>query len=369
MKYWRGYLVAAIAGACTWGLIEFSKAHSALVDMIYPYVTRMIQDYLAQWSAGAAFCVWQVVLMVLGVLVLATAVLMIIFKWNPIQWFGWVLAGASVIFLLHTGLYGLNEYAGPLAADIRLQNVEYKCDITELEEAAVFYRDKANELAEQVSRDAEGNVQFAEFSLLAQQAGEGFRKLSYEEYNAVFAGSTLPVKELGWSDLFTSRGVTGVTVALTGEAAVNPQVPQVGLPFAMCQQMAQRMAIANRADSKMAAFLACDANSSAEFRYSGYFVIYWHFYHTLSAIYETSGATDFAKLEAGMSSKLKQDMETYDSFFPQNADGFVDGEVCDLMGVWHVEKHVLPLQKEEEAPFDPKDETKVDLSGIVNAKG
>ena len=68
MKYWRGYLVAAIAAACSWGLIEFSKAHTVLVDMIYPYLTRMIQTYLAEWSISADFLVWEAVLMVLGVL-------------------------------------------------------------------------------------------------------------------------------------------------------------------------------------------------------------------------------------------------------------------------------------------------------------
>ena len=59
MKYWRGYLVAALVGAFCWGLIEFAQSHWLLVDMIYPYMTRMVQDYLANWSAGVPFCLWQ----------------------------------------------------------------------------------------------------------------------------------------------------------------------------------------------------------------------------------------------------------------------------------------------------------------------
>ena len=35
---------------------------------------------------------------------------------------------------------------------------------------------------------------------------------------------------------------------------------------------------------------------------------------------------------------------------------------------WHIQQIVLPTVVEEEAPFDPLDETQVDLSGIVNAK-
>ena len=68
MKYWRGYLVAAIVGACSWGLIEFAQTHWTLVDMIYPYMTRMIQDYLITWNSGAEFCLWQLALIVLGVI-------------------------------------------------------------------------------------------------------------------------------------------------------------------------------------------------------------------------------------------------------------------------------------------------------------
>ena len=37
--------------------------------------------------------------------------------------------------------------------------------------------------------------------------------------------------------------------------------------------------------------------------------------------------------------------------------------------IWHIQKYVLPLHMEdEENQFDPKDESAVDLSGIVNAK-
>ena len=61
MKYWRGYLTAAIFAAFTYALQKFAQAHSVLIDMIYPYVTRIIQDMLSQWSGTVDFCLWQVV--------------------------------------------------------------------------------------------------------------------------------------------------------------------------------------------------------------------------------------------------------------------------------------------------------------------
>ena len=48
MKYWFGYLTAAIFGAITWVLMRFGERFSTLVDMVYPYVIRTSESILAQ---------------------------------------------------------------------------------------------------------------------------------------------------------------------------------------------------------------------------------------------------------------------------------------------------------------------------------
>ena len=65
MKYWRGYLTAGILGLFSWLLITFAEGHAGLIDMVYPYITRMIQGFLAEWSIGVDFCVWQLVALLL----------------------------------------------------------------------------------------------------------------------------------------------------------------------------------------------------------------------------------------------------------------------------------------------------------------
>ena len=358
MKYWRGYLVAAIIAACSWGLKTFAEAHTKLVDMIYPYVTRMIQSYLAQWSSGVDFCVWQVLLLVLVLLVLVSVVLMLLFKWNVVQWGGWVLALVCAISFVNTGIYGLNEYASSLVEDIRLEDVEYKYTVSELEAATVFYRDRANQLAEQVSRDENGNVIYPEFSQLALQAAEGFEKLTYEQCHAVFAGSLLPVKELDWSKRFTAKGITGLTVPLTGEAAVNPETPAVLMPYAMCREMAKRMCIATEQDANFAAFLSCDANSSVEFQYAAYLMAYRYCFAAMESVADASQQISVQNLQNGENANLLRDLEDCADFFGKKEK--LDESVCDLLVVWHIQEYVLPLLQEEEvAPFDPYDESVV----------
>ena len=332
-----------------------------------------------------SFCLWQLVAAVLIVGVIASLVLLVVLRWNPIQLIGWVLAVISIVFFFHTGIYGLNYYAGPLSDDIRLPNEPYTLE--ELESATAYYRDQANALSVQIPRDDEGNLSFPSFETLAEQAGEGFHTLTYEHYMPVFAGSAVPVKKLGWADMYSAMGITGFTMFLTGEAAVNPQIPAVSLPFTICHEMAHRMCIAQEQDANMAAFLACQVHSELPFQYSAYFMAYRYCYFALA-----SHSPEAAKrIVADAGEFLQRDMNHYTQFFTSRQDDTATeiadtvndtyikvsgdesgvasyGMVCDLLVNWHIQKIVLPSSVVEEPEFDPMDETQVDLSGLSNAK-
>ena len=363
MKYLKGYLAAAILLACSWGLGAFSKNHSVLVDMIFPYVSRMGMNFLAEWSGDLSFCLWQALLFAGIALVIASAVLMIIFKWNPIRWGGWVCIAVAVLIFANTCLYGLNKYSGPLSEDIRLEETPY--DITELENAAVYYRDQANALAEQVARDSKNNVNFAEFEVLATQAAEGFDVLVYDQSLSVFAGPTTPVKKLGWAKSYARRGVTGVTVSFTGEAAVNPLTPDVMLPFAMCREMAHRTGIAVERDAAFAGYLACINNPDVQFQYSGSLMAYRYCLKALQALDKVSGNGMAARTRAGESTLLRRDLKQCDEFLGTRERD--DAKVYDLLTSWHIQEVVLPSLEEEESTFDPMDKTQVDLSDHPDA--
>ena len=389
MKYWFGYLTAGIFAAITWVLLQFGQKFTNLVDMVYPYVIRNVQNYLAQWTSIVEYPVWQMLAVVLIVLILASLVLVIILKRNLIQWAGWVAAVFAGLFMFHTLIWGLSYHTGDLSQDLRLEVSSY--NLEELTEATEYYRDKAMELAAQVNRDEQGNVAFAEFRELAENAGKGFEILTYEKHYPVFAGSRLPVKELGWADLYSSMGITGVTFGLTGEAAVNPQIPDVTLPFTVAHEMAHRMCIAKERDANFAGFLACSVHPDLEFQYSAYFMAYRYCYSALAGVNHPSAAAAAARVQQGVSRQLQQDMDYYSQFFRSKkndtatnvADTMNDaylktsgeasgiasyGQVCDLLVSWHIQTVVLPSITVEESHFDPYDESQIDLSGIVNAR-
>lgn len=389
MKYLRGYLAAGIFAAITYALMRYAEHFSALVDMIYPYVIRTLEGGLAQWSSQVDFCIWQVLAVFLGVLVLASLVVAIVCKWNLVQWLGWVLAVFSGIYMLHTALYGLNYYAGDLSEDMRMTVSAYTLD--ELAEATTYYRDQANALASAVKRDSAGNVSYEDFETLAAKAGTGFEFLTRERYYPVFAGSTAPVKKLGWSKMYTSMGITGFTCGLTGEAAVNPLAPPVSLPFTMCHEMAHRMCIASERDANFAAFLAASSNHDIQYQYSAYFMAYRYCFAALCTVRTSKAVAAAQQIMSGVSQTLQRDMNYYDSFYnsyksdtaTKVADATNDaylktsgevsgiasyGQVCDLLVNWHVQEVVMPQIAVVESTFDPYDENQVDLSGIVNAR-
>ncbi|MBO5078436.1 MAG: DUF3810 family protein [Oscillospiraceae bacterium] len=351
MKYWRGYLVAGIVALCTWALGQFAAAHTQLVDMVYPYITRIIMDYLAVWSADVAGCLWQTILVFLIVLFLASIVLMVVLRWNPVQWFGWVLAVVSLFSLLNTGLYGLNEHAGPISEDVRLELREYS--VGSLERAANYYRDMANQYAGQVSRNPDGSVKGGSFEALAQQAADGFNTLAYDKTYPIFTGSTEPVKELGWSGLF--NGTTGITVALTGESAVNPNVPPVGIPYAICHEMCHRMCVYSHTDADFGAFLACTANADPMYQYSGYLMAFRQCYNALKAIHTEVGRTALQRVLSDTDQVVLNDMEDYNAFLGKDAEQ-VEDELCKMLVSWHMQE-IARYDEEDEEVFDPMDET------------
>ena len=172
---------------------------------------------------------------------------------------------------------------------------------------------------------------------------------------------------------------------LTGEAAVNPQIPVIALPFTMCHEMAHRMCIASEDDANFAAFMACLANESIQFQYSAYYMAYRYCYNALysAGTAETSAAA--ARISLGNNTYLYYDLKIYDKFFSSRrndvlgniSEGVNDtylkvsgdlegtesyGQVSIYLVNWYLETMVLPFE-EDDTGFNPMDKDYV--SGVL----
>ena len=211
----------------------------------------------------------------------------------------------------------------------------------------------------------------------------------FEKNYPVFAGTTVPVKELGWADMYESMGISGVTMPLTGEAAVNPNLPAMYLPFTICHEMAHRMCIAPERDANLAAFLATTANSDVLYQYSGYFMAFRFCYNSLASISTSTAASAANSIYTGINDALRGDLEDYRAYCQSTIDADASdfansvndtylqmsgdesgiksyGEVTDLLLSWYWQEIYLPAHTDdvEEDTFDPFDEEYIFSKGL-----
>jgi len=381
VKYWRGFLAAAIFAAIAWGFVSFAQSPPVLVDMVYPYLLRIYTSSVAGWSAASSACIYQIVLLFGVVAIIASGVLMVMFKWNIFQWLGWVLAAVVGVNMLTTVSYGLNAYASPLADDIKLTISDYTA--TELVDTTMYFRDQVNALAPNVPRNDDNTADLGSFEELAGKAYQGFEVLTYEKAYPIFAGNTTsPVKKLTMPGLFSSKGESGVTVAITGESAVNPNVPSAALPFAMCKELSHRISIYSDPDANFSAFLACTNHPEDIYRYSGYLMAYYYCYEALLSI-PTSTAQHSAKsISDGLFDLVRADLDAVYGFYGQpeaapnvQAEANITAsdsemtlitfssyaDVTDLFVSWYIQEFILPVYESQNptAEFNPYDKDKV----------
>ena len=375
MKKYMGYIVAAGGLLLTFAIKALAKRYGTLLDAFYPYVTRWLQKILAGISGIFPFTLWQVILVVLVLLFLGALGLVIWKKKSVIRYLGLVLAIVSLGWCAHTGIYGLNFYASSLSQDLRLEKVELTQ--TDLENALIYFRDNANALAEKLPRDENGNLLYEDFDILAQKAGNGYKNLTKEGY-AVFAGSIQPPKKLMWSKLYASMGICGVSMALTGEASVNPAIPNMSIPFVMCHERAHRMCIALEDDANFAAFLACEASDDPQFVYSAYYMAYRYCYNALAK----ADRAALKEIHAGCNELFRRDIRFYDAFFAKEKNQVAStvantannayiqasgdnkgiasyGMVATQLVSWYLQETALP-DAEENPNFDPLDKDYID---------
>ena len=375
-----GYFVAVGGLLLTFAITALARRYDQLLDTFYPYVTRWVQKILAGISSIFPFTLWQVlaVLLVLGFLL--SLALVIWKKKSIIRFIGWVLAIVSLGWCAHTAIYGLNFYASALSRDIRLESAALQQE--DLENALIYFRDQANQLAATLPRDEQGQLLYDDFETLAKNAGLGYQNLVKDGYS-VFAGSMLPPKKLMWSGLYSAMGICGVSMALTGEASVNPAIPNMSQPFVMCHEMAHRMCISLEDDANFAAFLACRANGDPQFQYSAYYMAYRYCYNALAK----ADRAALTEIHSGVSELFRRDLKVYDEFFAREkkqvatnvantannaylqASGDKQGTasygaVATQLVNWYLQE--TAAENQETPKFDPTD--KDYISGILGDK-
>lgn len=298
MRIIRRFIFTAAFLVATVLMIRAAKQHGDFLFMFYPGIMREIQAFLAEFSAKLDYLLWERVAMIALCWAGITLLIDILFQENLLRWVSGIAAVAAFLLCAYVGLNGLNHYAPSVSEGMRM-NVRSDYSVSELKQAAIYYRTGANKASKEVDRNINGEFDAAEFSILAEQVGSGMKNMIRSSY--VFGGSTVAPKELGY---LSKWDIPSLYSCFTGECCVNPNVEDIALPFIMSREISRRMSIARDDDAEFIGILGCIASDSVDYRYSGYFMAYRFCMEALESI--DSDEADAVRV--GESEALKTDI-------------------------------------------------------------
>ena len=246
-----------------------------LVFWVYPMISQNILRIVGGFFSLFPVAVWELLALVGGILFIYSLINDLSGA-HIIEWVTKMALTLSIGLFALTLMWGLNYYSPPMHEKLDLSGE--KASVTQLKSAAVYYRNKANEAAERVKRDTDGNMSYESFHALADSATDSYTLLSLE-YDC-FSGPRYQPKKMVIAEIMS---LDGIYVPFTGESSVSADTCGACLPYIMCREIGRGCGFAERGEAEFAAFLACTASDSPELQYSGYFNAFSLCYNALYA--------------------------------------------------------------------------------------
>ncbi|MCL2222049.1 MAG: DUF3810 domain-containing protein [Oscillospiraceae bacterium] len=139
--------------------------------------------------------------------------------------------------------------------------------VEELTIVAEHFAERANELAEQVPRDAYGRYSVDRMQMFNESLSV-FDNIS-QEFPSL-SGRLYRPKAMLFSWLMSITGYSGMYFALTGEAMINVEPPGIMMPATVAHEHAHQLGVFSEDEANFVAILACITSENAVFMYAGY---------------------------------------------------------------------------------------------------
>lgn len=125
--------------------------------------------------------------------------------------------------------------------------------------------EEANELADEVPRDDEGNP-YSDIDI-SSEAISRMRELS--DTFPMLSGFYPQPKEMGFSAFFSQQYISGYYFPVTLEANINALMMEINDPFVTCHELAHLKGYIREDEANCLGIMACLRSENAFFRYSG----------------------------------------------------------------------------------------------------
>ncbi|NLO93439.1 MAG: DUF3810 domain-containing protein [Clostridiaceae bacterium] len=266
------------------GLVPFSFAELAVVALIIYILVRLIYLIIKAFSVGKASVFIPFI----------TNIIMV----------------GSLCYFIQATIWNLNYERLPFSENIDLKIEESSID--ELEALCKWHIDKTNELREQVSEDETGVMQMdGGYKSIFARAQAGF--VTLEKQYPFLEGKYGRPKPVLLSRVMSHLNFTGVYSCLTGEANINVDAPQMGIPSTTMHEMAHQRGIAREDEANYVAYIACMAHPDIDFKYSGSSMA---LQYCMNALYAEDPDRYFNLIEY-YSNEYRRDIESRSAYWQQ----------------------------------------------------
>lgn len=307
------WLISFILIILKLAIIEIAKSNSRWVEQyysrgIYPIISKLLTGIsnLFPFSIGEIIITFAVIFLIIAFI----KIIILIIKKQYLEMFNKIskLVLILVIILCFLDLSWLmNNYREDIRSIMELPDEEINKDsLGLLFEALVI---KTNDIREQISDD----ITVKE---ILHKADEGYKELN-KHYSFINKGR-VDVKGQLSSKIQTISGYTGIYLFFIGEPTVNIQTPIFTLPFTACHEIAHQKGFAKEDEANYIGFLACIANDSVFFKYSGYFTA---MQYVGVALYREDPIL-YKEISSLQSNKVKEDINFEDNFWHRNKNEF-----------------------------------------------
>ena len=132
------------------------------------------------------------------------------------------------------------------------------------------------------------------------------------EEHSLLTNYTSRVKGVRFSTVMSDLGITGIYSFFTGEANVNTEYPDYGLPFTAAHELAHQRGISRENEASFVAFLVCIASDDSYIRYSGYLNM---LEYLLSALYGASSELYYEYFKTLPTAAISDIEASYDVYY------------------------------------------------------
>ncbi len=191
--------------------------------------------------------------------------------------------------------------------------VQYQQSLTGNDVSTItnYYIAKLNSLSAEIDRDQDGNVNMAHYYTFRELSKQMVKE--YERLDSSYFSSKTPLaKPLITKHLFAEMQTTGITFSLTGEANVNPMIPDVDIPYTMAHELAHTKGVMREDDANLVALYICVTSEDPFIQYSG---LFWAISRLLTATYYTNETSVYENAVRSVDAKVLKERQNYSDFW------------------------------------------------------